>query len=586
MNALFDLFIENNIEFLRAPYLAWGQLCYMSDTEFVHGIMGDEELLMFEIPKVIFSIDWEGKSFEYVEKSNILTKERITSNQFVDAALLAGSYFFKGFSTPNPMQTSQKKEDRFKNELENIKGIRSASAILKMNNVRDDIAMQVFSSKNLIMHHPVLDFMTNTVVVLNKDALPRDFDEIVGERLPDEIYFLMCHGILSPQLVGNLVSGVFYEPTPLFDSQEYKDFITIWKPIYTSALNIFTSEMNDYFKNKPVTLYRHYATEDHHHQLSGDSVIIERKPANIFLDGLQFQINESLISKFCQQQKVTYNEDCTSLSFVLNLKPALLKKNQPQTFSTVNEAKSFIHLKVLETLGYVKKGNTADVLTSKGKLLASAKIYPEETLVLLELAKNNHLTASWNFERPFTEETKIANEEEILLISRVLSLVPLTFRRTSLAKSGWTGPIKLDLAIYYSIVKLLQSSIARLYESILTAVYMSHNLTQDNVAPVMNAMRSITTFGSVGNNTMGILAFVIMSMPIEKSYAQTNFKSMFLCCQNAYKDFVERAIPFWQQSYSILKKLGTDNKVLLTRLEKANELFEERIKAVATVLEQ
>ncbi|EFC40095.1 XPG domain-containing protein [Naegleria gruberi] len=584
LNALFELFNENDIEFLRAPYLAWGQLSYMSDAKLVNGVMGDEELLMFDIPKVIFSLNFDEKTFQYVEKKTILTQERISSNQFLDAALLSGSYFFKGFSSPSPFQNTVKKEDRFKTEIDNIKGIGSAKSILTMNS-REDLTVPFLLNKYLIMHHPVLDFIGNTVVVMNRDALPRDFEEIVGERLPEEIYFLICHGILSPQLVGNLVNGVFYEPNPLFDSLEYKEFINTWKPIYTSSLNYLTSEMNDYFKHKNVMLVRYNSSDEN----SNDTIYIERKPVNVFMDGLQFQINEANITKYLQQQKITYTNNSMSLGLVLNLKPTLLKKNQMQNFTTPNEVKTFIHLKVLETLGYIKKPQqgSLDILSSKGKVLSNAKTHIEQTLVLVELAKMNILTASWTYEKPYAVEEKIENEDEILLITRILSLVPLTFRRTSLSKSGWTGLIKLDLAIYYSIVKLLQTNIAHLYESLLTAVYMSRSISSESLSGVMSTMRDITGFSVDHNNIMGILAYYLLSTPEDK-LSPKNFKSMFLCCQNPYKEFREVAIPFWQQSYAVLKKLtttGNEFKALSQRLDKANELFEQRINKIAPQFE-
>ncbi|KAF0981148.1 hypothetical protein FDP41_012936 [Naegleria fowleri] len=581
INALFDLFIENNVEFMRAPYLAWGQLSYMTDTSLVHGVMGDEELLMFDIPRVIVSIDWSQKTFQYVEKQQILTSERITNNQFLDAALLSGSYFFKGFSTPSPFQNNVKKDERFKTEIENIKAIGSAKSIFSMNH-REDLAIPFLLNKCLIMHHPVLDFFSNTVVVMNKHELPRDFDEIVGERLPDEIYFLICHGVLSPQFVGNLVNGIFYEPSPLFDSEEYKEFIEVWKPIYSTSLNFLTSEMSDYFKQKGVVLIRYYSSDEHK---SGE-ITIDRKPVNIFLDGLQFQITEAAISKHFQQQKLPYSKDCSSLGFALNWKPTPLKKNQPQEFSTVNEVKTFIHLKVLESLSYMKKplqGST-DFLTSKGKALATAKIYVEQTLILIELAKM--LTNTWRYEKPYAVEEKIANEEDVILITRVMSLVPLTFRRTGLSQSGWSGPIKLDLAIFYSIVKLLQTNIAHLYESVLTAVYMSHNIAPDSVATVMTSLRSLSSFSVDSNNTMGIVAHVLLTTPIEK-LTPTLFKTHFLCCQTPFKEFKEKAIPFWQQSIGVLKKLAAGNneyRGLAQRLDRANDLLEERMKLVSPML--
>jgi hypothetical protein len=60
------------------------------------------------------------------------------------------------------------------------------------------------------------------VIPLNKDTAPRDLSEIVGAKFPDEVYFMMSQGIISPQVINNLVSGYLVEAPPLVDSNQYR----------------------------------------------------------------------------------------------------------------------------------------------------------------------------------------------------------------------------------------------------------------------------------------------------------------------------------------------------------------------------
>lgn len=55
--------------------------------------------------------------------------------------------------------------------------------------------------------------------------VPADFDEIFSLRLPDEMYFHICKGLISPQVVGWLTSGMIVELQPLADSPDYRRFI-------------------------------------------------------------------------------------------------------------------------------------------------------------------------------------------------------------------------------------------------------------------------------------------------------------------------------------------------------------------------
>ena len=55
--------------------------------------------------------------------------------------------------------------------------------------------------------------------------VPGDLDEIFSLRLPDEVYFQICKGLISPQVIGWLTSGMIVESQPLADSADYRRFI-------------------------------------------------------------------------------------------------------------------------------------------------------------------------------------------------------------------------------------------------------------------------------------------------------------------------------------------------------------------------
>ena len=61
MNEVFEYFVKNNIDFMRAPYLGWAQLTYFSHPSIavVNNIYGPNELLLFNTNHLITSMDFE-----------------------------------------------------------------------------------------------------------------------------------------------------------------------------------------------------------------------------------------------------------------------------------------------------------------------------------------------------------------------------------------------------------------------------------------------------------------------------------------------------------------------------------------------
>jgi hypothetical protein len=55
--------------------------------------------------------------------------------------------------------------------------------------------------------------------------VPWDIDTIFSAKLPDELYYYMCKGMISPTVLGWLTTGSIHEPVPLSDSEDYQRFV-------------------------------------------------------------------------------------------------------------------------------------------------------------------------------------------------------------------------------------------------------------------------------------------------------------------------------------------------------------------------
>ena len=79
-----------------------------------------------------------------------------------------------------------------------------------------------------------------------------DIVEIHGPKLTNEVYALLSQGIISHQVLSNLISGYFHEAGPIVDSEEFRDSIKYLLPLRTAAINITASALHESFHKKQV----------------------------------------------------------------------------------------------------------------------------------------------------------------------------------------------------------------------------------------------------------------------------------------------------------------------------------------------
>lgn len=106
-------------------------------------------------------------------------------------------------------------------------------------------------TKALLRHHPIFDSAC-TCELFHKEFAPSDLSDVIGPRLPNEIYFLLSQGAITPQVLNELTSGTLVEFPPMLDSQEYRNYLTSIIPLRTYALGLLTVGLNEYYHTKRV----------------------------------------------------------------------------------------------------------------------------------------------------------------------------------------------------------------------------------------------------------------------------------------------------------------------------------------------
>lgn len=281
-------FKQRSTEFVVAPYLAWAQLAYLERHEraYVHSIYGANELFMFDgLDRIILDIDFHNQTISFASKAAILDSMGLTSDQFLDLCILAG---FDGSPT-FPAIDPQGFHLRTVVDVLKQRGT-GAVAVLAHQSfgpVREANYAETFArSRAMIKYSLVLVAHEGRVLPLplvtpppaplgpnghlqppqihTTADIPVDLGEIFSPRLPDEVYYQVFRGLISPGVIAPLATGNVYEQAPLCGSSpEYERFIKgLTEPPQSPrcvALALVSNVLHPLWHKRPVTALYYFA---------------------------------------------------------------------------------------------------------------------------------------------------------------------------------------------------------------------------------------------------------------------------------------------------------------------------------------
>ncbi|WVR04833.1 hypothetical protein IAU60_001845 [Kwoniella sp. DSM 27419] len=223
LRAIIRLFRHRFVDFVIAPYIEFAQ-------GYIHAIYSSTECLLWPVERVITSTDWDS-TFQFVEKNRVLVDLNLTSEQFLDMSILAGCSLSRTYP---PIAT----DFAIKTVIDLMH--HHKSGILVCQNWRDSqFKTQAYidafwKARLAVKFSLVLTTEGNCVplptVIAPHQAfsvqdVPGDLDEIFSPRIPDELYFYICRGLISSQVVGWMTSGIVHETQPLADTPDYHRFV-------------------------------------------------------------------------------------------------------------------------------------------------------------------------------------------------------------------------------------------------------------------------------------------------------------------------------------------------------------------------
>ncbi|KAL0476250.1 hypothetical protein AKO1_004212 [Acrasis kona] len=558
INVIVQFLKDKGVEVFRAPYLAWAQLAKFLDRDrpLVHAVYGPDEILLFlnqlgpndavtHHTRLITKI--ADGYFEFIDKREILQTTGIANETFLDVCLLSGGFFQKTFPIITSEVNNNNPYKAFSIALDLINSFHGAEQLIQFYGQHNDVVKWDYLNthllnRNLIAHHPVLDSNCNCVLLDQKSA-PSDMHEILGSRLPNELYYLMSSSLLSPVILSTLIYGATMETTPLVDSKEYRKAVDV----INSSFMTIVHDLNDHYKNGKYSLFKWTDNYQETKEWSANNIeLSSSQPTHTYPSSYLSQLNK-------------YNKPSCDYSTICKNQPKSASDKSSSSILGPEETKALIYLHSLELLGYFDSSAT---LKQQGVALASAEIHPELTLLLFELCKNGFMTShilSPHHKLYITDQ----NTDQVRFICRVLSLLPLTFESGE-KSTQWHAHVNFDLMGFHSIAKIHSKYLRLLLESVGASLVLQKKTTSHNLSKVHQTL----PLRSENNTGMGLLAMYLLT-----NTEFDNANKMFDACVKPFEEFAQVAIPFWEQCVRVVKLAGENYSKVAEDFEKADVVW-------------
>ena len=231
---------------------------------YAHCIYSNNEALIWPVDRVITSINWETSTVSFIDKTRLLSDLGLNQDQFLDLAILAGCSLSQTFPPIAGDFSFRAVVDLIKQYNSGIGVCQSwrADGLNKAQLYGDLFLKTRLAVKySLVMttegKSTSLALVTPTPQPITAADVPENIDDIFTWRLPDEVYFHLCRGLISPQVLGWIATGQIEEAQPWVDTPEYQLFV---KEIITegptsprsTAMGLLADALHAHWKSRKV----------------------------------------------------------------------------------------------------------------------------------------------------------------------------------------------------------------------------------------------------------------------------------------------------------------------------------------------
>jgi len=628
---------QRGCEVLMAPYFAGAQLAHFAEQKVVHSVFGPPGLLLYNVQRVIIAIDFGHNNgshgphphggFEWVDLKSVLAKWSIDQEQFVDACMMAGTEYcltypyLSAFTPQPPPQPAQGQSSTRFNFEAAVNIIKQAPLINWMQSFESDAMksdhVEGYCICKVFVHSsPVLHTQSCEVRPLGgtgapgRDSrspsvpqVPNDLKEIMGEKLPSSLYYLMVQGIIGQKLPQAFARGEWVDKSqPLVDTAEFRSLLLELNDYREKAINLVVRHLNKSFQKKTIVCKAFWdqpsSRQPHYQQAAGPNKPHEIHPDPTGGKRLRWRITQEALDAEMTRQ----GTDRVDLKFCLNwhaeafnneweLFKDLSKYGESSFTKDQNSLSCLVHFMLLEHLELIADDGGMTVIGNA--LKDSPRHLMEPCLIALELMKFGLLTGEpfepGQEDRPFPPQMEYPKQpvdpkqKSILLLTRVMSLVPMRLRIDM-----WNADVNFDLAAFHAMVRILKRALRQLTEASLTSILMK-DLQQVKLLPAGFLCASPTSKDHLQPHAllptfmlpracMGIVVHFVLTYTGDPAQFQKELAIKFPCCVQPRQDLMQGII-FWEDVSRVVGQLcdaGLELETFAEDMKNATKLLREK----------
>lgn len=595
MRQMIGLLIKHDIEFMVAPYTASAQLAYLYSEQFVDAIYASNDVLLFEAIDTlilsleqVLSLDINPKSdretiksrareikVSYMSRLQLLSQLGMVSHQqFMEMGLACGCDL-TGLTTLPIIESSIASTGM--NAMRVAQGLIQSSPagslltlVMAMPDNQTDVGSTPYPiifqrALASVLFQPVLKESGKVEAIGHVDQVPSDMHEFIGQRLPDELYFYMSRGLIGPELLDALTSGVLYEYAPMDggSSKLFQDFMvasdtvsnTPSSPSYTRSaiFSYLVQYLHRYYQFKSLE----YVT-----WFGKDVAIPKINPPLYKTIGITWRLTEDKFKSMklhmpstISQALILMDENPENSIFSSDIAAGSIK------FSGGAEVMINVFYRTLQTLDFIDDNHA---LTGWGVALASGLSKLERNKGTLFSGSDQLIVLSCLLRQvqytTLLDSISSSNDNgHIALISQIASHISLHHNPV-----GYTGPLSRELLGYGCFVAEQTKLLRQLTEAITASLFLNGNTNRTSWSESSKWTELVRQlpFVSTPNTGTGIaVKFYLQELtsasnPSDDSAAIEAIKSMFSQASNIRQDIYD-ALSFWDAFVDIIRRAPT-----------------------------
>ncbi|TVY59659.1 Uncharacterized protein LSUE1_G008380 [Lachnellula suecica] len=577
-----DILTERKLAFKVAPFSACAQLAHILSLkeEYIDGIMGSQELLLYEIHDAIIfpptADDWDSKVFQGVGKIDIQQSLKVTPEMLADALLMVGTSFLSPFpplrdpsiirgqpasikDAANLLRTSEKSVTRTCNAFSDILG------------QQDPNWLDKYQKAKMLVKHSCISHEDGRVEIKNYDTLTGDNTQYLGLRLPLELYYYLSEALIGNRLLDQFLhfKAMVFPTLDGVASDEYRRLVSkTLLPVKETTAALITPRLTQYFQHKKIELEFWFDS----------GFTLELDPANSVPAAVNKADGWGVKDADIKGQEAATGVLAGQLAFaVLSLQQnefvakSLIKYKGKNILKSKSEILSSTMWRLLHLRGYV---NDKHELTSWGRALATTlkalipviKKYnnihhiEEAAFLAFELLQFGNLNSRNRHVELIGGPLRGSDEEKAscLLIGRTACLLKL--RHESV---GYTGPLSKNLLSFHSIIKAVREADRDLVEAVTASIFLGGQASRTPVRKDWAALRQGLPFSADVDIALGIAVktylddFVKVDLSQEERELQkSTYKRDYLPnCVDFIED-LDVAFKFFDAVHEGVKTLG------------------------------